>query len=139
MIFPETISAAETLEEDSTDVAASFAFDDTACTFTMIDGSPKAINGTAAVMEWLKLLVRTTPGKYAVYSDTAFGVDTTLLIGKKSLPSGAVLSELKRQITEGAMLCPAIASVSDFGVAGSTITFSVTLKSGEGGEVSVEL
>lgn len=139
MIFPEVTSAAETLEQDSTEVRTSFSFDDAASKFTLVDGSPKVITGTAAVKEWLKLLVRTTPGKYAVYGDTAFGVDTTLLIGKKSLPSGAVLSELKRQITEGAMLCPAIGSVSDFSIDGSTITFSVALKSGEEGEVSVEL
>lgn len=139
MIFPQATSAAETLEEDSIEVRTSFSFDDAAEKFTLIDGSPKAITGTAAVMEWLKLLVRTKPGKYAVYGDTAFGVDTTLLIGKKSLPSGAVLSELKRQITEGATLCPAIESVSDFSIDGSTITFTVALKSGEGGEISVEL
>lgn len=139
MIFPETTSAAETLEEDSAEIKTSFSFDDAAGKFTLIDGGPKAITGTAAVKEWLKLLVRTIPGKYAVYGDTAFGVDTTLLIGKKSLPSGAVLSELKRQITEGVTLCPAIASVSDFSMDGSTITFNAALKSGEGGEVSVEL
>lgn len=139
MIFPQSTSAAETLEEDSAEIKTSFFFNDAENKFTLIDGSPKAITGTAAVKEWLKLLVRTTPRRYAVYGDTAFGVDTTLLIGKKSLPSGAILSELKRQITEGARLCPAIASVSDFCMDGSMITFTVVLKSGEGGEVSVEL
>ena len=139
MIFPQATSAAETLEQASTEVKTSFSFDDAASKFTLIDGSPEVITGTTAVKEWLKLLVRTIPGKYAVYGDTAFGVDTTLLIGKKSLPSGAVLSELKRQITDGALLCPAIESVSDFSIDGSTITFTVALKSGEGGEVSVEL
>lgn len=139
MIFPETTLAAETLEEETTETGASFSFDDAAGKFTLIDGSPKVITGIAAVKEWLKLFVRTIPGKYAVYGDTGFGVDTTLLIGKKTLPSGAVLSELKRQITEGAALCPAIESVSDFSIDGSTITFTVALINGEGGEVSVEL
>ena len=139
MIFPESVAAEETLEEEGTEIGTSFSFDDAAGKFALIDGSPKAITGTAAVKEWLKLFVRTIPGKYAVYGDTGFGVDTTLMIGKKSLPSGAILSELKRQITEGAALCPAIESVTDFSIDGSTITFSVTLKSGEGGEVSVEL
>lgn len=139
MIFPQATAAAETMEENSTEVKTSFSFDDAANKFTLIDGSPKAITGTAAVKEWLKLLVRTIPDKYGVYGDTGFGVDTTLLIGKKSLPSGAILSELKRQITEGARLCPAIASASDFSMDGSTITFTVVLKSGEGGEISVGL
>lgn len=139
MIFPETTSAAETLEEETTEIGASFSFDDAAGKFTLIDGSPKEITGTEAVKEWLKLFVRTIPGKYAVYGDTGFGVDTTLLIGKKSLPSGAILSELKRQITEGAALCPVISSVTDFSLNGSTISFTVVLASGEEDEVSVEL
>lgn len=139
MIFPETTTAEETLEEESTEIGTSFSFDDSSGIFPLVDGSPTLISGTEAVKQWLNLLVRTIPDKYAIYGDTGFGVDTTLLIGKKTLPSGAVLSELKRQITEGAALCPAIDSVSDFSIDGSTITFTVALSGGEEDEVSVEL
>lgn len=138
MIFPESVNAKETVETESSAVGISFAFDYATNTFPMVDGSPKQNSGAAAVLQWLELLVRTIPGKCAVY-DQAFGVDVTKLIGQKEVPSGALLSEVKREITEGAALCPAIDSVTDFGLSGDTVSFTVTLKSGEESEVSIEL
>lgn len=138
MIFPESIKAKETVETGSPAVGISFAFDYATNTFCMVDGSPRQICGVDAVQQWLGLLVRTIPGKCDIYDQT-FGVDVTKLIGRKEVPSGALLSEVKREITEGAALCPAIDSVTDFRLSGDTVSFTVTLKSGEESEVSIEL
>lgn len=138
MIFPKSVNAKEAVETESSAAGISFAFDYATNTFRMVDGSPKQISGSDAVQQWLELLVRTIPGKCAIY-DQAFGVDVTKLIGQKEVPSGALLSEIKREITEGAALCPAIDSVTDFGLGEDTVSFTVTLKSGEESEVSVEL
>ena len=140
MIFPAASNAAETIENaNGNSIANSFVFDYTTNTFRMIDGSPVLITGIDAVSQWLELFVRTIPKKYAIYGEEDFGVDATKLIGKKSIPSGAIISEIKREIEDGVLLCPAIQSVYDFDLSGSTISFTVSLHDGEERELSIEI
>lgn len=138
MIFPESSGAAETISTPKTTLGDSLAFDYAAKRFSIVDGSPVRITGTDAIKQWIELFVRTIPKRYAMYSDH-FGVDVTQLIGKKAVPSGAVLSEIKREVEEGILLCPAIQSVYGFNLSGNNVTFTVTQIDGEESEVSIEL
>lgn len=131
MIFPAASGAAETLEVRETAAGASLAFDCKKKHFELVDGGPRVISGEAAIRQWIELLVRTIPGRYAIYGNEPFGVDTTDLVGKKRLPSGEALSEIRRQVEDGAALCPPIRSVYGFGLEGSALTFTVELEDGE--------
>lgn len=139
MIFPEPVVAAEAVTAEGGDLGDSLAFDYARKAFTLIDGSPARLTGQEAVKQWLELFCRTTPGRYGVYGDTGFGVDGTALIGKKVLPNGAILSELKRQITEGTSLCPAVREVYGFNLSGNALSFTAVLKDGETEVLEVEL
>lgn len=131
MIFPQKPAAPERVEQAGDKIGVSFAFDFDEGRFDLVDGSPRRISGRDAARQWLELFVRTSLGKYTVYEGKAFGVDVAPLIGKKEVPRGAVLSELKREITEGARLCPAVVSVYGFSLQGDTVNFTVRLQSGE--------
>lgn len=140
MIFPAASNAAETIDNPRSEpFGKSLAFDYEAKRFRLVDGSPVLVSGVDAVAQWLELFVRTIPGRYAVYEDQDFGVDATDLIGKKAVPNGAVISEIKREIEEGALLCPAIRSVYDFNLSGNTVSFTVSLDDGEERELTIEL
>lgn len=138
MIFPQN-ETVETVEAQRETLGASFVFDYTENRFQLVDGSPKVVTSVQAVKQWLELFVRTGLGKYKVYDGTAFGVDVSPLIGKKQVPRGAILSEIKREIGEGVRLCPAVTSVYGFALEGETISFTVRLRSGEEAGVSVGL
>lgn len=138
MIFPEASGAPETLEVRETAAGASLAFGYGKNQFELVDGGPRMLSGEAAIRQWLELLVRTVPGRYAVYGDEPFGVDTTDLVGKKRLPSGEALSEIRRQVEDGVALCPPIRSVYGFGLEGSALTFTAELEDGEE-EITIEL
>lgn len=138
MIFPQN-ERLEVVDTQGETLGASLAFDYTENKFQLVDGSPKVITSLQAVRQWLELFVRTGLGKYKVYDGTAFGVDVSPLIGKKQVPRGAILSEIKREISEGVRLCPAVASVYGFVLEGETISFIVRLRSGEEAGVSVGL
>ena len=58
---------------------------------------------------------------------------------RSAVPNGAVISEIKREIEEGALLCPAIRSVYDFNLSGNTVSFTVSLDDGEERELTIEL
>lgn len=108
--------------------------------FVTVDGSPEKHSGIEAIKQWLELFVRTVPGKYGIYADERrFGVSTTELIGKKILPNGAIVSEIHREIEEGAVLCPAIRSVYDFSFSGRTITFTVSTIYDKTEAITIEL
>ena len=138
MIFPTASGAPDTLDVQGVQAGRSLEFDFKSKRFVTVNGSPRAISGEAAVRQWLELLVRTVPGRYAVYGDEAFGVDVTGLIGKKTAPSGEILSEIRRQVEEGAALCPAIRSVYGFALDGAALTFTAELENGEE-DVTIEL
>lgn len=140
MIFPLAANAAEKLDDPlMKPLAKSFAFDYKSKTFRLVDGSPVLSSGADAVAQWLELFVRTVPQRFTVYDGQDFGVDATQLIGKKIVPNGAVISEIKREIEEGALLCPAIRAVYNFKLSGGTISFTVSLDDGEERELSIEL
>lgn len=144
-MFPidETGLAADTqTEEEKAAVGRSFVFDYDTKSFKITDGAVNECTGVTAVKQWIELLIRTLPGKYAVY-DNDFGVSTDELIGYKSVPIGFIYSELKREIEDGLMLNPSIDSMDNFtairdnGVL--TVSFTVYLKDGASGEVSVNV
>ena len=140
MIFPKPSGASETIEtSENSKLGCSLAFDFKTKSFRIIDGSPAKVTGVDAVAQWLELFVKTVPERYGVYEGEDFGVDSTKLIGKKVVPNGAVLSEIKREIEEGVPLCPAIQSVYGFNMLGDTITFMVVLKNGEESGITIEL
>ena len=139
MIFPENNSAEETVDISDPAVRESPRFNYSAAAFELVDGKNRMCSGIDAVKQWLELFVRTPPGRYAVYGEQPFGVDAALLIGRKSVPSGAVLSELRRQIEEGVTLCPAIRAVYGFSLDRNVISFTVETHNGDEGSVEIEL
>ena len=129
-------------EEQATAVGRSFLFDYSTKTFKVTDGAVTECTGVTAVKQWIELLIRTLPSKYAIYSDT-FGVSTDELIGYKSVPIGFIYSELKREIEDGLKLNPSIDSMSNYSASRDngvlTINFTVNLKDGVSEEVSVSV
>jgi hypothetical protein len=129
-------------EEEKATVGRSFAFDYTDKKFEITDGAVDEPTSIEAVKQWVELLIRTKPGKYPIYGDS-FGVSTDELIGYKSVPIGFIYSELKREIQEGLALNPSIDSMSNYSASRDngvlTINFTVNLKDGASGEMSVNV
>ncbi len=129
-------------KQETARVVRSFSFDYVTKNFRVIDGAVTECTGVEAVKQWVELLIRTNPGKYAVY-DEDFGVSTGELIGYKSIPLGFIYSELKREIQEGLAKNPAIDSMDNYSATRDngilTISFTVYLKDGASGEVSVNV
>lgn len=129
-------------EEKTARIERSLRFDYETKNFNIVDGALAECTGVEAVKQWVELLIRTNPGKYAIY-DENFGVSTDELIGYKSIPLGFIYSELKREIQEGLAKNPAIDSIDNYSATREngalTISFTVYLKDGASGEVRVNV
>lgn len=129
-------------EAETARAGRSFSFDHETKNFSVVDGAVTECTGVEAAKQWVELLIRTSPGKYAIYGND-FGISTDELIGYKSLPLGFIYSELKREIQEGLALNPSIDSIDSYSVSRDngvlTISFTVYLKDGASGEVSVNV
>lgn len=137
MIYESRPSAAEELvKTDETIIGRTLVFDWTLRAYQMDGGGPVEATGHQAVKAWLEAFLRTPRGKYEVYDGLAYGCSVEDLIGKK-LPQGYALSELKREISEGAALCPAIREVKGFDQTGTEIRFTVVLYNGESEAISI--
>lgn len=129
-------------EEESAKVGRSFCFDYDTKRFKVMDGGITECTGGEAVKQWIELLIRTIPGKYAIYNEK-FGVATDEIIGYKNMPLGFIYSELKREIQEGIALNPSVDSMADYSARRDngvlTISFMVHLKDGASEEVIVHV
>ncbi len=65
-----------------------------------------------AIEQWIYFILKTTKGKYKIYENTDFYCDIDDLIGKK--PTGFIMSEMKREITESLKKHRYIQDVKDF-------------------------
>jgi len=111
-------------------------FDWDAETYSMDRGSPVEVNGTEAVKAWLQLALRTSQGQYAIYPSD-FGASLYDALGKK-LPRGAVLSEIRRQLTESARYCPTIEDISQVVWDGQAVTCTITLTNNTTEVITIE-
>lgn len=121
-------------------ICDTLAFDYDKNRFVLVDGTPALRDRSAAVRQWLHLMLLTYLGRFRVYEGAAFGHTGEQLIGMRQVPPGFVHSELAREIREACALCPAIARADDFDFTREGrllhVTFTVTLHTGETVEVS---
>lgn len=118
-----------------TAIGTGFLFDWEHGCYFMEAGSPVEVTGTEAVKEWIRQVLRTWRGRYAIYP-LDFGAPAQALVGQKA-PKGFDLSELRRQLTESATYNPAITDVGPVTYDGRTITCTITLATGTGEEKEV--
>lgn len=142
-MFPSDTGFVPALPEDGNQparVGDTLAYDYDTKRFVLADGSPQRRDGAAAVRQWVELMLRTYLGRFRVYEDTRFGHTGEDLIGMRQVPPGFIHSELAREIREACALCPAIARADNFAFTRQnrrlTVTFTVTLQTGETEEVT---
>lgn len=122
-------------------VRRSLVFDYDKAAFRVVDGALAECSGRDAVRGWIALMLRQKPGKVPIYrtgGSAQPGVDRSL-IGLR-IPDGFAQAEVERSIRETLAFCPAIREVDRFVFTrerrGLTVTFAVSLHSGESLEVS---
>lgn len=122
------------VQETSTTVEKSLAFDYSNKAFSLVDGSPLTNAGIEATKQWIILFFKTDKDSVPVYSGTNFGTSARKLIGLKSLNNGFYESEVEREVREGFLLCPSIKQVTSFNMkkVGRTLEISVTVQMQDG-------
>ena len=117
------------------EIGRSIKFDYDKREFIFLNGVAEEVTQVEAVKQWLELMCRTLPDKYAVYGNSGFGIETDEIIGYKTLPKGFLYSEIQRQIKENAKIPRCIKSISNFSaenVGGElNIYFTAVLYTGE--------
>lgn len=96
------------------EIGRSLKFDYQKGEFLFQNGKAEEVTQEEAIKQWLELMCRTLPERYAVYTDTGFGVETDRIVGYKMLPKGFIYSEIKRQIEENAALSRSITAIINF-------------------------
>ena len=96
------------------EIGRSIKFDYGSREFIFLNGVAEEVTQTEAVKQWLELMCRTLPDKYAVYGNSGFGIETDEIIGYKTLPKGFLYSEIQRQIKENAKIPRCIKSIINF-------------------------
>ena len=111
-----------------------FLFDFNTKRHILRDGKPVEATYEEAIKQWLTMLLITEVGKFTVYKDSGFGVEFLQFIGRRDLPLGVIISEVKRQLEEKALEHPEIEGLSDFEIIRENnvvaISFSVQTKRG---------
>lgn len=122
-------------------IGRSIQFDYQKKKFLFTNGKANEVTQEDAVKQWLELMCRTLPDRYAVYMDTGFGVETDQIIGYKTLPKGFIYSEMQRQIKENAVLSKCITSIINFSAnaEGKKLNIYFTAVLYHGGEVDVDV
>ncbi len=117
------------------EIGRSIKFDYDKREFIFLNGVAEEVTQVEAVKQWLELMCRTLPDKYAVYGNSGFGIETDEIIGYKTLPKGFLYSEIQRQIKENAKIPRCIKSIINFSaenVGGElNIYFTAVLYTGE--------
>lgn len=125
------------------DIGRSIKFDYKKRQFIFTNGVAEEVYQTEAVKQWLELMCRTLPNKYAVYGDSGFGIETDEIIGYKTLPKGFLYSEIQRQIKENSKMPRCIKSIINFSaenVDGElNIYFTAVLYTGEEVNINVNI
>lgn len=96
------------------EIGRSIKFDYDKREFIFLNGVAEEVTQVEAVKQWLELMCRTLPDKYAVYGNSGFGIETDEIIGYKTLPKGFLYSEIQRQIKENAKISRCIKSIINF-------------------------
>lgn len=111
-----------------------FLFDFNNKRHVLRDGKPVEATYDEAIRQWLTMLLITEANKFKVYKDSGFGVEFLQFIGRRDLPVGVIVSEIKRQLEEKALEHPEIEGLSDFEIVRknniASISFSVQTKRG---------
>lgn len=125
------------------DIGRSIKFDYDKREFVFLNGVAEEVKQVEAVKQWLELMCRTLPDKYAVYGGSGFGIETDEIIGYKTLPKGFLYSEIQRQIKENAKIPRCIKSIINFSaenVDGElNIYFTAVLYTGEEVNISANI
>lgn len=136
MLFDtEQAVAEEPSAKSETAIGTGFLFDWEHSCYFMEAGSPVEVTGTEGVKEWVRQVLRTRRGRYAIYPGD-FGAPAQDLVGQKA-PKGFDLSELRRQLAESAAYNPAIREIGTMAYDGKTITCTITLGTDSGGTQEV--
>lgn len=96
------------------EIGRSMKFDYDKREFVFLNGVAEEVTQVEAVKQWLELMCRTLPDKYAVYGSSGFGIETDEIIGYKTLPKGFLYSEIQRQIKENSKIPRCIKSIINF-------------------------
>ena len=96
------------------EIGRSIKFDYDKREFIFLNGVAEEVTQVEAAKQWLELMCRTLPDKYAVYGNSCFGIETDEIIGYKTLPKGFLYSEIQRQIKENAKIPRCIKSIINF-------------------------
>lgn len=125
------------------EIGRSIKFDYDKREFIFLNGVAEEVTQVEAVKQWLELMCRTLPDKYAVYGNSDFGIETDEIIGYKTLPKGFLYSEIQRQIKENAKIPRCIKSIINFSaenVDGElNIYFTAVLYTGEEVNISANI
>lgn len=125
------------------EIGRSMKFDFDKREFVFLNGVAEEISQAEAVKQWLELMCRTLPDKYAVYGNSGFGIETDEIIGYKTLPKGFLYSEIQRQIKENSNIPRCIKSIINFSaenVDGElNIYFTAVLYTGEEVNISANI
>ena len=148
-MFPEIdydFDAEEVIEEEITEsikIGRTPLYDFDKHEYVIKDGKVVECTQKEAVRQWIGFMIKTKLGKYRVYDDTEFGSNVESFIGYKYDNAGYVVSEIEREIEEGAELCAAIDSIEDFDHEMNNgvlhITFTIVLASGDTMEVEMDV
>lgn len=140
-MFPEDIIDAIKIGIESDEsanecpIGRSFEYDYGRREYVVPDGKIKEIKETAAVRQWIELMLRTPDGRYAIYNGTEFGVDLDKYTGYKKSNLGFVQSELRREISEKIVQNRAVLGIENFEVVDDdnrmAVNFTAILRSGE--------
>lgn len=111
-----------------------FLFDFNNKRHVLRDGKPVEATYDEAIRQWVTMLLLTEVNKFKVYEDSGFGVEFIQFIGRRDLPVGVIVSEVKRQLEEKALEHPEIEGLSDFEIVRNSnlvsINFNVQTKRG---------
>lgn len=125
------------------EIGRSMKFDYDKREFVFLNGVAEEVTQVEAVKQWLELMCRTLPDKYAVYGNSGFGIETDEIIGYKTLPKGFLYSEIQRQIKENSKIPRCIKSIINFSaenVDGElNIYFTAVLYTGEEVNISANI
>ena len=111
-----------------------FLFDFNTKRHVLRDGKPVETTYEEAIKQWLTMLLITEVNKFKVYKDSGFGVEFLQFIGRRDLPVGVIVSEVKRQLEEKALQHPEIEGLSNFEIVRennvAVISFNVQTRQG---------
>lgn len=113
--FEVTTQDVESIEsaESTRDIGKVFQFDFDNNKYVVENGKLVQISKIEAVKQFIRWTLKTQIRKFKIY-DADYGIDRDTFIGQKTLPTGFINSELKRQIDEQLVKHPYITRIENF-------------------------